>query len=158
MQVAISDVFGNIGIITFKDDGRLITAFFQMTVKTVGRNVQRAVFVPFDVKVFGVIADIFDGGIRLDPVNALAMFAPETFRVLNRLFVHRVIFCFVDQGIFRDVVGDGINVRRHMWPLVRFLLSVRSYRTPARVRFGGLGRYDIPVRFRVRPFADMAVP
>ncbi len=132
MQVFIGDMFGNGRIVAFENDRGLITAFCQMTIKAVGRNVQRTVFIPFDIKVLGVKADILDLGKRLDPVDAFAMFAPEAFGVFDRLLVHGVVFCLVDQRALRDVVGYGINVRRHMWPLVRFLLSVRSHRLPAR--------------------------
>ena len=113
MQVFIGDVFGNRGIVTFKNDRGLIAARRKVAVQAVGRNIQRAVFIPFDIKIMRVIADIFDLGVRLDPVNALAMFAPEAFRVINRLLVHGIVFGLVDQGAFGDFLGDGINVRRH---------------------------------------------
>ncbi len=78
-------MFGHIGIIALENDRGLIAALFKMTVQTVGRNVQRAVFIPFDIKILGVVADILDLGVGLDPVDALAVFAPEAFRVLDRL-------------------------------------------------------------------------
>lgn len=48
MELAISDVFALAGVVAFPDDRGLVAALVQMAVETVGREVQGAIFIPFD--------------------------------------------------------------------------------------------------------------
>lgn len=46
MKLAISDIFALTGVVAFPDDRGLVAALVQMTVETVGREVQGAIFIP----------------------------------------------------------------------------------------------------------------
>jgi len=82
VRLLVGDVLAVLGIVPFPDDGRLVAALGQMTVEAVDRGVERAVVEPLDVDIAGV-GDVLDLGIRLDPVDTLAVFGPESFGILD---------------------------------------------------------------------------
>ena len=96
VKLFVSDVFGVIvWIVRLPNDRSLVTALGQVPVDTVGGYVQGAVFKPFDADVARREADVFDLGIGLHPIDALAMLTPEPFRIGDRLRVHLIILGFV---------------------------------------------------------------
>ena len=64
-------------LISFPNNGGLITAFRQMSVETVRRRVQSAIGVPFDVKITRIIGNITDLAVGFNPVDSFAMFRPK---------------------------------------------------------------------------------
>src|SRR5690554_5473685 len=88
VQFAVGNVAGNRGIIAFENNGGLVCAVFQVTVQAVGRGVQHAVFKPLDGQVVVVVGAVLDLAVGLDPVQALAVLAPEGVRVFYRLAIH----------------------------------------------------------------------
>ena len=105
MQLGIGDVLGGlVRIVGLEDDRSLIAAGLQMPVDTVGRDVERAILEPLDVDLAGLKRAVLDLGEGFDPVDALAMFAPEGVGIIHRGSIHRVIFGGVDMGA-RDHLG-----------------------------------------------------
>ena len=76
-----------------------------MPVEAVGGGVQRAVRVPFDVKVRRVIGYVADLAVGLDPVDPLPVLCPESVRIGNRRGIHVEIALIVDQRIGNGVVA-----------------------------------------------------
>ena len=64
-------------IVTFPDNCGLITPDFEVPIQTVVRGIQGAVLKPFNGDIVGAISCIFDLGIRLEPINAFALFPPK---------------------------------------------------------------------------------
>ena len=118
VQLLVGDVLGlAVGVIGLPDDGRLIATLRQMAVDAIGSHVQRAVLIPFDIDLAVCVRDVLDLAIGLDPVNALAMLAPEGSRVLDAVGIHFVIGCLVGMGIRRKLrrgcvgrVGHGLSL------------------------------------------------
>ena len=102
VQLAIGDLLVLGRIVAFPDDGDLVAARLQMPVDAVGRDVERAVLVPLDRDVVGIVGGVLDLGVGLDPVDALADLAPEPVRVLDRALVHRQVL-LVDPGAARPL-------------------------------------------------------
>ena len=89
-----------VGFIAFPDNSRLITAFCQMPVKTVGCRVQRPIGEPFDMQIGGVIGHITDLGIGLNPIDPFAMFRPKPIWVSDRFGVERLIPLGINMCVF----------------------------------------------------------
>ena len=102
MQLAIGDMAAVGGLITFKDDGCLVTALGQMPVKAVGGGVECAVFKPFDAQIISIIRDVFNFAVRLDPVDPFAVFGPETFIIGDRALIHVLIGGIIDKCMSRS--------------------------------------------------------
>jgi hypothetical protein len=107
VQLAIGDVLGLGRIVAFPDDRRLVGALGEMPVDAVGRHVQHAVVIPADMDVAGVV-DVAHRpvAVGLDPVDALAVLAPEFGGILDRRFVHRLVFGVVDIGALGPFGAD----------------------------------------------------
>ena len=70
-----------------------------MAVQTVRRRVQRAIGKPVDMQVAGIIGDIADLAVGLDPVDSLSMRGPERIGIGNRVGIHRPIAIIIDQRV-----------------------------------------------------------
>ena len=93
MQLLIGDVLGSFfWAVRLPDDRSLIAAGRQMTVNAVGGYVQRAIRIPVDIHIAEIIADVFDLGKRLDPIDPRALLAPEPVGVFDRGGIHFLIF------------------------------------------------------------------
>src|SRR3954447_13699858 len=77
MQLTVGDVPGLRGIVTLPDAGDLIAALVEVPVDAVPGDVEDAALEPFDGDVTRLERDVLDLGERLDPADALALFAPE---------------------------------------------------------------------------------
>ena len=106
VRLAVGDVLALGGIVAFPDDRRLVAALGEMAVEAVGRDVERAVIVPADADVAGVV-DVLHLAEGLDPVDALADLAPEAFGVGDGAAIHLLVFPGVDQRALRGVGRDG---------------------------------------------------
>lgn len=87
MKLAISDIFALAGVVAFPDDRGLVAALVQMTVETVGREVQGAIFIPFDGDVSRRERGIFHLCVRFNPIEDFTLLAPEGIGVGNGLLV-----------------------------------------------------------------------
>ena len=85
-------------IVAFPDDRGLVAARREMAVDAIGADVERAVLVPADMEILGVVGDVLDLGVGLDPVEALALLAPEGDGIGDRGLVEIAIFGIVDIG------------------------------------------------------------
>ena len=79
----------------------------QMPVDAIVGGVERAVLVPFDRDV-ALEARVLDLGIGLDPMEPLALLAPEFRRIGDRFRVELFVFRLVDPGAVATVDGTGI--------------------------------------------------
>ena len=82
-------MFALAGVIAFPDDRRTVAVFGQMAVKTVRREVQCAVFKPFNRNIARFERGVFNLLIRLNPVEDFALFAPERVRIVSEAFSFR---------------------------------------------------------------------
>jgi hypothetical protein len=78
--------------------------------RAVGGDVQGAVLEPVDRDIVIGVAGVLDLGIGLDPVEPLAVLAPECLRVVDRRLVHLVIFGVVDQCVCRHGGRHGVHL------------------------------------------------
>ena len=111
VELAIGDLGRFLGIVALPDDRHAVGALFQMPVDAIGRDVERAVMKPLDLDV-ALVGAVLDLGVRLDPIDALAVLAPEPLLVLDRAFVHLAVFLVVDPRALGDRIGHRIQVRR----------------------------------------------
>ena len=97
-----------VGVVTLPDDGGLVAACFEMAVETVLAGVEGAVVEPFDMDVAGK-GNVADARERPHPVKALAVLGPETFHIIEGVFVFLEIGFLVHPGgllqRFRNRVG-----------------------------------------------------
>ena len=110
MQLAIGDVarrFG--GIVRLPDDSDLVPAFLQVTVDAIGADIERAVLEPFNRDVGIGEACILDEAIGLDPIDPLALLAPELVRLIDALLVELLVLVLVDEGVFLPVLRDLVD-------------------------------------------------
>ena len=105
IEFAIGDVLMVSGLVSLPDDRGLVAAGREMTVETIGRRVEGAVEIPFDMHIVRSIGNILDLAIGLDPVDPFALFAPEALRIVDRLLVHFQIFVVIDPGVLGNRVG-----------------------------------------------------
>jgi len=101
----------------------LVAARGDVAVNTVGGDIEGAVFKPFDIDVARLKRDVFHFGKRLDPINALAMFAPEPVGVTHRGGIHFIVFGSVDVGVGGHGGGRGIGFGHSGFPFVFCLAS-----------------------------------
>ena len=133
VQLAIGDVLRFLRrVVGLPDDGGLLAALLQVAVDAVGGDVERAVLEPFDRDVGIGEGGVLDARIGLDPVEALALLAPELVGLLDALRVELLVFVLVDEGalfpLLRDLHGLDFVV------LVLGHLSAPPYATRAIVR------------------------
>ena len=83
------------GLVAFPDDGGLVTSRLQVPIQTIDRDVGFATGKPFDIQVLRLPLDreriIADLTPFLLPDELLGDFAPESFWILDRPLIHRVI-------------------------------------------------------------------
>src|SRR5260370_32415095 len=94
-QIAVGDPLVLPGVVALPQDRRLVGALGQMPVDAIVGSVERAVLVPTDrhVALEGGVANL---RIRPDPIEALALLAPEPVGLGEPLLVHPEIIGFAD--------------------------------------------------------------
>ena len=113
VQLGVSDVARLRRIVALPDDRGLIGAFGQMPVDAIHRDICRAVLEPADRDIVRVEARMLHFRERLDPVDALRLLAPESFRVCEGALVKHAIFFVVDPRGGLPLVGDGVDFFGH---------------------------------------------
>jgi hypothetical protein len=113
VQLAIGDLAVVLGIVAFPDDGDLVGALRQMAVDAVLRDVGHAVLEPFDRDAMRIERGVLHLGVRLDPVDAFAVLAPEAVRIRNRALVHRLVLGIVDEGALRPFHRNVVDLLAH---------------------------------------------
>ncbi len=81
MKFAVSDAALLRWIIPFPDDRDIILARGQMTIKTISRDVQFAIFEPFDAKIGFIKAGVLHPRKRFNPIDAVCFAAPKCLRI-----------------------------------------------------------------------------
>jgi hypothetical protein len=114
VQFLVGDDLAFGRVVAFPDDRRLVAARRQMPVDTVRGHVKRTVLKPLDVDVVVIVGGVLHLGEGLDPVDALAVLAPEPVRVLDGLLVHFQIFGIVHVRMRRDLGRHGEYIVRHV--------------------------------------------
>jgi len=114
VQLAIGDLLALRRIVAFPDDRDLVGAPGEMAIDAVRRDVQHAVMEPADADIAGVV-DVAHraGAVGLDPIDPLAVLAPEPDRVLHRRLVHLLVFGVVDIGALGPLGADGDQFIAH---------------------------------------------
>ena len=107
MQFSVGDATVIAGIVALPQDRNLLRAARQVAVDTVVRSVEGSVLVPGDMDV------AFEGGVsylgeRLDPINALAVIAPEPIGVGKRFPVEPEVIIFPDLSRGADGLRSGL--------------------------------------------------
>jgi hypothetical protein len=89
--------------------------FASVPVYAVGGDIKGAVIEPFDRDIGIVEGRVLDARKGLDPIEALARFAPELVRLVDALPVELLVFVLVDEGslfpFFRDLHGFDFVLR-----------------------------------------------
>ena len=91
------------------DDGDLVPTLLEVPVDTIGADVEGAVLEPFYRHVGIREACVLDARIGLDPIDTLALFAPELIRLVDALLVELLVFVLVDEGVFFPLLGYLVN-------------------------------------------------
>ena len=113
-QLPVGDMARGLGgFVGLKDNGGFIGGRRRMAVDAVGRNVERAVFVPFDVHVAKIVAGVFYLGVGLDPVDPFAVLAPKGLGVCDGGGVHCLIRRGIGVGVGRKFCTGGIGLIAH---------------------------------------------
>ena len=122
MQLAIGDLLALGRVVALPDDRGLVATLGEVAIDAVGRDVQHAVMEPADANL-AVVIDVAHGAgaVGLDPVDALAVLAPELHRILDRGFVHRLVLGVVDIGALGPIRGNGDQFVAHGVPLPQCL-------------------------------------
>ena len=102
MQLAIGDVLIPARVITFPDDGSLITSLIEVPVDAVVAGIEYAVLEPADVEVGAIEGGIPDHGRELNPVKTFGRIRPELLAVFNRFPISTVVFLMIEQGTLPD--------------------------------------------------------
>jgi hypothetical protein len=110
MQLAIRDPCVQPGIVGLPDNRGLIRLLRQVPIDAVGRDVQCAVGEPADVQVVGVEGHVTYLGVGRDPVQPLALLAPERVRVRDRLPVHFAVLLRVARVAVGEVLRDRYDI------------------------------------------------
>ena len=110
VKLAIGDVARGLGrIVRLPDDGDLMPALLQMPVDAIGADIERAVLEPFDRDVRVGEARVLDDAVGLDPIDPLALFAPELVRLLDALAILLLVLVLVDEGLFLPVLRNLVD-------------------------------------------------
>ena len=113
VQFLIGDMRVIFGVVPLPDDGNLITTVFQMSVNAIGRNIQFPVFEPLDRNVRVLKRGVFHLCIRLDPVEAMPLLAPEGLRIANGFRIHRLVLIFFNQRRRNRFFRGWVNMLFH---------------------------------------------
>src|SRR4029453_4501785 len=84
-----------------------------MAIEAIVGDIGGAVLEPFDRDVVRIERRVLDLGVGSEPVNALALLAPEAVWVLDRLRVHCLIFGVVDERSLLPVRRNLIDLISH---------------------------------------------
>ncbi len=113
MQLLVGDGLGILGVVAFPDDRGLVAALREVPVDAIIGEVETAILEPFDRDIVRVVGRVLDLGIGLDPVDALALFAPELIRVGDRGRIHLLVFGVIDEGPLLPIGRDLVDLVRH---------------------------------------------
>ena len=116
VQLAIRDLQVPGRVVSFPDNGNVVTLGVEMAIDTVIAGIQRAIAIPTDVQVVLGEGNILDIGKWLDPVQALRLLGPEGFVVVDRACIHFPVSRLVDQCACFDFLGNWVNLRIHVLP------------------------------------------
>jgi hypothetical protein len=116
VQLPIGDMFRFGRMIAFPDDGSLVAAGGEMAVDAVPRDVQHAIFEPFDGDFAGREGRVFDLGEGLDPADALRLLGPEAARIAHRTGIHRLVTGLIDPGPFSPAGRHIVYFLGHFEP------------------------------------------
>ena len=138
-DVPVELVVGNlavvIGIVALPDDRRLVAALLQVPVDAIVGNVELPVLEPFDRDLAGE-RGVLDLLVGLEPVDALAVLAPELVRVPDAVGVPFEVSLVVDQRVLLPSRLDAMNVDlRHAIPLHDDLHRLEATGAARPVRF-----------------------
>ncbi len=114
MQLPVGDLLRDGGIVPLEDDRRLVRAPGEVPVHAVVRDVGGAVLVPFDRDLARLVRDVLDLGVGLEPVDPLAVLAPEGLGVGERGLVHLLVLGVVDVGALLPGLRDGVELLGHL--------------------------------------------
>src|SRR3546814_19007108 len=103
------------GAVALPDECGVVPLGRQVTVDAVVAGVGGAVGVPLDVDVACPEADVLHLGVGLEPVDALAVLAPEGVGVGDRLLVELEIGRFVTRSEERRVGTECVSTCRSRW-------------------------------------------
>ena len=108
VQLFVRNMFALRSVITFPDDGRLIPALGEVTIEAVRRQVQGAIFIPFNGDIAGRKGGVLHLLIRFDPVKDMALLTPEGVRGGDRLLIFLVVLLRGDQATVRNICGNVV--------------------------------------------------
>ncbi len=109
VKLPVGDPAVIVGIVALPDDGRLVAALLEMAVYAVEGDVGAAVLEPFDRHVAGE-GGVLDLGVRLEPVDPLAVPAPEPVGIADALGVPFEIGLPVDVRVVLPRRLDPVNI------------------------------------------------
>jgi hypothetical protein len=109
VELVIGDLLVVVGIVAFPDDRRLVAALLQMPVDAVVGDVRLAVLEPLDRDLAGE-GRVLDLGVGLEPVDPLAVLAPELLGVLDRVAIPLFVGFPVDQRILLPGWLNAVNL------------------------------------------------
>ena len=109
VQFTIADLAVFIGVVALPDKSRLITTALQMAVKAVVGDIEFAPLKPFDSAAIEIpLRDLIP---RFEPGEKLvSLLGPETIRVVDRVLIHRLIFCSINMGLGSNLCHNGVNL------------------------------------------------
>src|SRR5271165_150859 len=83
VKLPVCDFEIEIGLVAFPDDRHLIRARSEMPVHAIGADIESSVLKPLDRKVMGIERGVLDLRKGLNPIDSLALLAPETFGIAD---------------------------------------------------------------------------
>ena len=113
VQLTIGDMARDGRVVALPDDRGLVGAVAQMPVDAVHGGVGGSVLEPFDRDIVRLEAGVLHLRIGRDPGQAVALLAPEPFRVVQRPRVKLLVFRLVDGGVRFPLVRRGIDFLGH---------------------------------------------
>ena len=110
VQLAVGEfaIFGR--VVPFPDDGDLVTSFGEMAIETVGRDVELAIFKPFDGDMARIVGGVLDLAIGFHPVENFSLLSPEGIEILDGGLIHGGVVALVQQCIAADVGFDRVDL------------------------------------------------
>ena len=96
VELVVGDLLVVVGVVAFPDDGDLVAALLQMPVDAVVGDIGQAVLEPFD-RHLAFERGVLDLGVRLEPVDTLAVLAPELVGALDAFRIPFEVGLIVDE-------------------------------------------------------------
>src|SRR3954464_3785200 len=113
IELSIGDVFGELGIVTFPDDGGLIAATGQMPIEAVGRYIKFAVVKPANAEVVLIEAGVANFRVRLNPIDTPTHACPESIRVTQGFLIKPLIVRALEMGKRSELFGYFVYFLAH---------------------------------------------